>query len=113
MKENYTILIVDDSEMNRSMLTDMLTEEYTILEAADGLEALALLDSRHTEISLVLLDILMPRMDGFEVMSIMQQKGWINSIPVIMISDDSSPTTIDRAYNWVPPIISAVPLTEK
>lgn len=61
MKENYTILIVDDSEMNRSMLTDMLTEEYAILEAADGLEALALLDSRHAEISLVLLDILMPR----------------------------------------------------
>ena len=98
MKENYTILIVDDSEMNRSMLTDMLAEEYAILEAADGLEALALLDSRHAEISLVLLDILMPRMDGFEVMSIMQQKGWINSIPVIMISDDSSPATIDRAY---------------
>lgn len=68
------ILIVDDSEMNRSILTDMLGDEYEIIEAEDGAEAIAALQKYGLGISLVLLDIVMPHMDGFEVLTVMDQK---------------------------------------
>lgn len=71
MEKRNRILIVDDTEMNRSLLADILSAEYDILEARDGIEAIALLGKYHTNISLVLLDIVMPRMDGFEVLTIM------------------------------------------
>lgn len=91
------ILIVDDSEMNRSILADMLDGEYDIMEAGDGVEAIAMLQ-KHVDISLVLLDIVMPRMDGFAVLNIMKQKHWIDSIPVIMISAENDPPNVKRAY---------------
>lgn len=93
------ILIVDDSEMNRSVLSDILSEEYEILEASDGVEAVALLEQDHGQIALVLLDIVMPEMDGFEVLSIMNRNGWLEHTPVITISSESSSTYIDRAYD--------------
>ena len=80
------ILIVDDSEMNRSILADMLGEEFEIMEACDGIEAVNVLRSFSTEISLVLLDIVMPKMDGLKVLTIMNSYKWIQDIPVIMIS---------------------------
>lgn len=95
--QKETILIVDDSEMNRSILADMLSEEYEILEAVDGREAVASLRHR-VDISLVLLDFVMPNMDGFGVLDIMNRNGWINNIPVIMISAENSPAHIERAY---------------
>lgn len=64
MKKQGMILIVDDTEMNRSLLADMLSEDYEILEAANGVEAAAILHQRSEELSLVLLDIVMPEMDG-------------------------------------------------
>ncbi|WP_130862365.1 bifunctional diguanylate cyclase/phosphohydrolase [Bacilliculturomica massiliensis] len=99
MKRQGLILIVDDTEMNRSMLADMLSEDYMIVEAADGEEALAILCGRHDEISLVLLDIVMPKMDGFEVLAHMNKKGWIGRIPVITISAETASTYIDHAYD--------------
>lgn len=75
MDKRNRILIVDDTEMNRSLLADILSAEYDILEARDGVEAIALLNKHHTDISLVLLDIVMPRMDGFEVLAIMNKSG--------------------------------------
>lgn len=93
------ILIVDDSELNRSLLCDMLEEDFQILEAENGRDALAILHEQELEISLMLLDIVMPVMDGFEVLAAMNQKGWIDSIPVIMISAETGGTYIDRAYN--------------
>ena len=93
------ILIVDDSELNRSLLSDMLCDDFEIIEAENGHEAVAILHERELEISLVLLDIVMPVMDGFEVLSVMNKKGWIKTIPVIMISAESSGSYIDRAYN--------------
>ena len=90
MDKQYTILIVDDTEINRSLLSDMLASQYTIREASNGMEAVALLDKFHSEIALVLLDIMMPVMDGFEVLSIMNRSGWIDSIPVITISAETS-----------------------
>ena len=93
------ILIVDDTEMNRSLLADMLGPDYEILEAANGVEAVSLLSQRHGEISLVLLDIVMPEMDGFEVLSLMNRNGWIEHIPVITISSETASTYIDHAYD--------------
>lgn len=92
------ILIVDDSEMNRSILADMLGEEYDILEACDGAEAVNCIRSYGVEISLVLLDIVMPKMDGLEVLAMMNSYKWIQDIPVIMISAESASSYIGRAY---------------
>ena len=77
------ILIVDDSEMNRSILADMLEEEYVILEAEDGEQAVSIMEERHEELALVLLDIVMPRMDGFGVLETMNRRDWIEDVPVI------------------------------
>ena len=92
------ILIADDSEMNREILIDMLGEEYDILQAADGDEAVKLLREWGVEIDLVLLDIVMPRLDGFEVLSMMNREGWIEDIPVMIISSETLPDIVERAY---------------
>ena len=99
MEQKYQILIVDDAEINRSMLADMLTDQYTILEASNGMEAISILEKQHSEISLVLLDIMMPEMNGFEVLSIMTRSEWLRSVPVIMISAETSSSYIDQAYD--------------
>ena len=93
------ILIADDSEMNRSILADMLGDEYEILEAENGLEAVSAIQKYRTEIDLVLLDIVMPEMDGFEVLTVMNRNNAIEDIPVIMISAETAPAHIERAYN--------------
>nr|WP_326127239.1 diguanylate cyclase [uncultured Oscillibacter sp.] len=92
------ILIVDDSELNRAILADMLGEEYDIVEAENGLEGVAILQKMEPEISLVLLDIVMPELDGFGVLDAMNQNHWIDDIPVIMISAESGSSHIERAY---------------
>lgn len=93
------ILIVDDSEMNRFILTRMLQSDYEIMEAGDGLRALEILREKGAEISLVLLDIIMPRLDGFGVLETMNREGWIDDIPVIIISSDRRPDAVERAYD--------------
>ena len=92
------ILIVDDSAMNRAILADMLDEQYEVLEAENGMEAVKLLQTNGTEISLVLLDIIMPEIDGFEVLAMMNRYHWIEEIPVIMISAENSHSVVERAY---------------
>ena len=92
------LLVVDDSEMNREILKEILGKEYRFLEACDGEEALKMLEQQGTEISLVLLDIIMPKMDGFEVLAYMNRDKWIEDIPVIMISSEGSESYIRRAY---------------
>lgn len=99
MPIRYRVLIADDAEINRSLLMDMLSEEYDVLEAVNGAEALKLLNQFHTEISLVLLDIVMPEMDGFEVLAAMHKSGYSESIPVIIISAESASAYIDHAYD--------------
>ncbi len=96
---NKKILIVDDSEINRAILSDMLSSEYEILEAEHGMEAAAILHSQEQEISLMLLDIVMPVMDGFETLEMMNKNGWIRSVPVIMISTENNPAYVERAYD--------------
>ena len=92
------ILIVDDSEMNREILTEMLAGEYEIFEAENGNEAITVLEKHNTDISLVLLDMVMPVMDGLEVLDIMNKNGWLSDIPVIMISSDDSEEVTHKAY---------------
>ena len=92
------ILIVDDSEMNRAILAEMLGRDYIIHEAANGEEALQILRQYGTAISLVLLDIPMPVMDGFGVLQHMAAEYWIKDIPVIMISSDDSAAAVKKAY---------------
>ena len=93
-----TILIIDDAEMNRDILTDILGDSYDILQAEDGLQGIRVLEERHGDIGLVLLDIVMPNMDGFGVLDVMNAKGWIDDIPVIMISAEREPQQMERAY---------------
>ena len=97
-KEKQKILIADDSEMNRLILSDILEDEFEILEAEDGEEGIMILQKRNMEISLVLLDIVMPGMDGFGVLEVMNQNRWIKDIPVVMISAENSTDYIARAY---------------
>ena len=99
-KRRQKILIVDDSEMNRSILVDMLGEEYDTIEVENGLMAVNELQKQAADISLVMLDIVMPEMDGFGVLAVMNQRRWIESIPVIMISAE---TTSDRIDQGDPP----------
>lgn len=98
-EQRYTILVADDSEMNRSILRSMLEESYDIIEAEDGLQAIATLQQMEQEISLVLLDIVMPNVDGFGVLSAMNKYDWIESVPVIMISAENTWEFIERAYD--------------
>lgn len=97
--QKQKILIVDDSEINRSILADILGEEYGIFEAADGVEAIEMIQQHSGEISAVLLDIFMPRKNGFEVLTEMNQRGWIDEIPVIIISAETGSKQIEQAYN--------------
>lgn len=93
------ILIADDSEMNRELLAAILEEEYDIIQANDGVQAVDCLQRHAEEISLLLLDIVMPYMDGFEVLSYMNKEHWIDSIPVVIISSENSPIYIKRGYD--------------
>ena len=99
MKCQNKVLIVDDSELNRSLLADMLCNEYEILEAENGLQAIRILEFYQFEISLILLDIVMPEMDGLEVLALMNKNKWIEQIPVIIISAETAATYIDTAYD--------------
>ena len=92
------ILIVDDSEMNRAILAEILGSDYNILEASNGQECLTMLDQYDTAIALILLDIVMPVMDGFEVLNTMNRNHRIEDIPVIMISSEDADTVVRRAY---------------
>ena len=99
MDYKETILIVDDSALNRMVLIEILgKEDYTFLEAENGQQAVELLDC-HPEVDLLLLDITMPEIDGFGVLEIMNQYHWIEETPVIMISAEDAYSFIERAYD--------------
>ena len=96
--KSHRIMIVDDSEMNRFLLREMLGQELEILEVENGEECLEQLQRYGTDISLVLLDIVMPLKSGFEVLEEMDKNHWLGDIPVIMISSEDSAAAIRRAY---------------
>ena len=95
--ERQTVLIVDDSELNRMMLMEILGEQYHYIEAQNGREAVRLMEKKLT-VDLMLLDINMPEMNGFQVLEQMNRFRWIDEIPVIMISTDETNQAIQQAY---------------
>ena len=97
-QEKQLILIVDDSEMNRTILSEILKSDYRIVEAANGEECLEKMHQHSGDIALVLLDLVMPGMDGFEVLDFMNRNHTIEDLPVIMISSEDSEDSVRRAY---------------
>ena len=98
MKEKSTILIVDDSELNRMLLIDILGSEYNFIEAENGAKAIEILRTR-TSIDLILLDMIMPEMNGLDVLQAMNNNHQIEEIPVVMISAENGIEHIERAYD--------------
>ena len=96
--ERAKILIVDDDAMNRVVLSDLLADEYDIIEAKDGDEAIEILEKMAKEITLVLLDMVMPGKDGLEVLEIMNEREWIKGTPVVMISAETSSPQVEKAF---------------
>lgn len=97
--EKQKILIVDDSELNRALLTDILEGQYEVREAENGIRAVEILRENETDFWFVLLDIMMPEMDGFGVLNTINKQYWNDRVVVMMISSDDSPEKINRAYS--------------
>lgn len=92
------ILIVDDALINRKILANILMDDYEILEAGNGVEALKIVSQDPTAIALILLDEIMPEMDGFHFLETIKERGWMELIPVIMISSEDSNPVIVHAF---------------
>ena len=92
------VLVVDDSDMNRFLLSQILLDDYNVIEACDGVEATQIIQDHFKELSIVLLDIVMPRMDGFGVLEFMNANDLIQDLPVIMISSMDEDSAIRRCY---------------
>lgn len=102
------ILIVDDVLINREILSDMLADEYEIVQASGGQEAIDILSQDHESFSIVLLDIVMPEIDGFAVISHMKKQQWLDRLPVIVISGEQSNEIEEKAL-----ILGAVDFVKK
>lgn len=100
LKINQKILVVDDKGMNRFMLGGMFRDSYDILEAGNGLEAIEILEQECDELAVVLLDIIMPVMDGFGVLEHMKKNPELKKIPVVIVTDDSSEATSVKAFEY-------------
>lgn len=96
--ERKKLLIADDSEMNRAILANMLEQDFEIMEVSDGKEALAALQIYRKDLSALLLDVVMPGMDGFQVLEEMKQRQWLEDVPTVMISAETGSSYIDQAF---------------
>lgn len=98
-KSKPTVLIVDDMLMNRMLLIDILDDEYNILEASNGIEAIDVFEKNKDSIAVILLDAMMPELDGFGFLEVMSKRGSLENIPVVMISAEDSPEYIAKGYD--------------
>ena len=94
-----SILIVDDVELNREFLTEILGEDYKILMASTGVEALEMLEQHHEEMIVMLLDLVMPQMDGFQVLEALKEKPWREQLGIIIISSEKESRTEKRCFD--------------
>lgn len=94
------ILIVDDIELNRSLLTEMLKDDFDILLAKDGNDALKVLDENHDDIALILLDLIMPQMDGFQVLEEIKKRPWSYHIAIIIISSETTDRIETKCFDY-------------
>jgi len=107
------ILIVDDSEMNREILAEIFDEQYETMQAADGEEAIAIIDSNPKELDLIFLDLMMPKKNGLDVLAYMRRKGLLEKIPVIMITGEATVESDMKAYEYGAADIIYKPFAEK
>ncbi len=98
-EKKYSVLVVDDSDINRDILNTILSADFKIYEAADGIQALEIMRDSRKKIDLCLLDIMMPRMDGYEVLSVMNKEHIIDYIPVIVISGEQEADKVEKTYD--------------
>lgn len=94
------ILVVDDKGMNRYMLGGIFRDNYEIIEAGGGMEAIAIIDKEYDELAVILLDIIMPGIDGFGVLEHMKERDYLNRVPVVIVTDDSSEATAVKAFEY-------------
>ena len=94
------ILVVDDKGMNRYMLGGIFRDKYEIIEAGGGMEAIAIIDKEYDELAVILLDIIMPGIDGFGVLEHMKEQDYLNRVPVVIVTDDSSEATAVKAFEY-------------
>lgn len=99
MKKRDTILVVDDVEMNRTILCTLFEKNYNLLEAENGEQALQLLEKHHRRIAIVLLDLNMPVMNGYEVLDEMRKQNMLSTVPVIVITVESSSENELKAFD--------------
>ena len=95
-----TVLVVDDMEINREILAEILGEEYQVKTAEDGRKALEMIEELHEELAVVLLDLMMPVADGFAVLEVMQERGWSEKIPVLIISGETSVSAERKCFDY-------------
>ena len=94
------ILVVDDKGMNRYMLGGIFRDNYEIIEAGGGMEAIAIIDKEYDELAVILLDIIMPGIDGFGVLEHMKEQDYLNRVPVVIVTDDFSEATAVKAFEY-------------
>ena len=94
------ILVVDDKGMNRYMLGGIFRDNYEIIEAGGGMEAIAIIDKEYDELAVILLDIIMPGIDGFGVLEHMKEQDYLTRVPVVIVTDDSSEATAVKAFEY-------------
>ena len=100
MKTKNKILVVDDKGINRYMLGNIFREEYEIVEASGGQMAIDVMETVAGRLAVVLLAIIMTVMNGFGVLEYMKKKGLLDRLPVVIVTDDDSEETSDRAYEY-------------
>lgn len=100
MNNNRKVLVVDDKGMNRYMLGGIFKDNYDIVEAGGGREAIAIIEGEYQELAVILLDIIMPGIDGFGVLQYMREHDLLDSVPVVVVTDDSSESTAVKAFEY-------------
>lgn len=94
------ILIVDDMKFNRQILADILKKDYTIIEAADGQEAFEIIEEKMQEIAAVLLDIVMPKMDGVTLLKLLREKDYLDKFPVLMVTSEQDLNLVAECFDY-------------
>lgn len=100
MTTKKKILVVDDKGMNRYMLGGIFRDNYEIVEAGGGKEAIAIIEKEYDELAIILLDIIMPGIDGFGVLDYMREHDYLSRVPVVIVTDDSSEATAVKAFEY-------------
>lgn len=100
MNKREKVLVVDDKGINRYMLGEIFSDQYEIVEASDGYKAIEKIELEKDGLAVILLDIIMPKLDGFGVLKYMKEQELLDNIPVVIVTDDSSEETSVKAFEY-------------